>query len=266
MAARPRPRGRSEPGTGQWIALGAAVVVILALTFLLGLLVGRHWARQDPAPTAADPAKKSAQARRGGLAEAVDRPEMPEKLTFYQTLTAPLSALPSSAPSAKATPTPRGEPAPKPEAAPKSEPAAKPDPAPNGEPARKPATTAAPPAASPAAPAPAWTPDMREAAATAPEPAHPAAAPPAPKAEAQTSAKGSLTLQVGAFKGRSQAEALQKQLAAAGFDAYVAEIGPDAGQARYRVRVGQFKTREDAQRVAARLRSERSLQAFITAR
>src|SRR6266545_3770182 len=43
-----RSRRSSGPGKGQWIALGIAALVILGLTFTLGLLVGRQWARPLP--------------------------------------------------------------------------------------------------------------------------------------------------------------------------------------------------------------------------
>jgi len=46
MASAARRRGGGGPGGAQWMALGGAVLVILGLTFALGLLVGRQWARQ----------------------------------------------------------------------------------------------------------------------------------------------------------------------------------------------------------------------------
>ncbi|HKW95330.1 MAG TPA: hypothetical protein VJX92_25825, partial [Methylomirabilota bacterium] len=98
--ASARRRGSDGPGLGQWLALGTAVVVILGLTFALGLLVGRQLARQ-PASTVAsvvsgpEAARKlTAPARRSGIAQELmaDRaPESTEKLTFYQTLTEPLN-------------------------------------------------------------------------------------------------------------------------------------------------------------------------------
>jgi cell division protein FtsN len=233
-----RSRRSSGPGTGQWLALGAAAILILSLTFALGVLIGRQWARQMPPGAAADPAKKTASAaRRNGLAEAgMERPpELGEKLTFYQTLTAPLH--PGSAAG-------KGGPAQRPEAAPR------------------------PPAEAVSAPAPA--PPVDEAppgvVERAPEPVSPPAPPPAPE-RAQEKAKPEVpeqwTVQAGAFKARAQAERLQKQLASAGFTAYVTEKGGE-GPAQFRVRVGSFKTREEAARVAERVKAERSLAAFVT--
>ena len=83
-------RGRGNGGFFQRIGLLLAAVVILALTFTLGVLVGRQWGGR-PAGTA-DGGRKSAALTRRALSEVeAERPrEMGEKLTFYQTLTAPL--------------------------------------------------------------------------------------------------------------------------------------------------------------------------------
>jgi cell division protein FtsN len=231
-----RQRGRGGPGRAQWLVLGGGLTVALLLTFALGVLVGRQWARH-PAPAleaAAEPARKPAPApRRGGLSEpAVERPAQQEKLTFYQTLTAPLSAQPAST---------------KTEMAPRAE-AAKP----RAEPA---------PAAAPA-PAPA------DKAVTAPRaPAGPAPAVPAPTARAAAAEhRGDWAVQVGAFKDRGQAESVRKPLSAAGFDAYLLDAPGEGAQPRYKVRLGTFKTRGEAARMAERIRQERSLTAFVTSR
>lgn len=85
---------------------------------------------------------------------------------------------------------------------------------------------------------------------------------PGPAASSPTA----FTIQVGAYKAREPAEALRARLAAAGHEAYVAEIDA-TGTVRYRVRVGSFATREAAQRAADKVvASERSLSAFVTAR
>jgi hypothetical protein len=74
--------------------------------------------------------------------------------------------------------------------------------------------------------------------------------PPAPPAA--TSGERKFTIQVGAFKTRDQAEAVRAKLAAAGHDAYIAEVDGTAS-ARYRVRVGAFATRDEARQVAQRI-------------
>ena len=108
-----RNRGKDRPGNLAWVALGGAVLVILGLTFALGMLVGRQWARQTPPALAAEPTRKAPPARRSGLSDlSADRPAAPqEKLTFYQTLTAPLGPVPVSG---RADITPKTPPAAKP--------------------------------------------------------------------------------------------------------------------------------------------------------
>ena len=67
-------RRKSGPGFGQWIVLGGAVVVILGLTFTLGMLVGRQLARSNlvalgPSPSEAARKGPAAPApRRSGIA------------------------------------------------------------------------------------------------------------------------------------------------------------------------------------------------------
>jgi len=153
-------------------------------------------------------------------------------LTFYQELTAPLSSPP---PPAKSRPprvepprleTPRAD-TPRAEAS-RSEKIDKPDAA-----------------------------SMTDAVAAAPA----TAAAPAKPAPGQTT----FTIQVAAYKAREPADALRAKLAAAGYEAYVAQVDT-AGSARYRVRVGSFAARDSAQQVADRIVGERSLPAFVTSR
>ena len=106
--ATARLRGKGGPGRAQWVVMGGAVTVIIVLVFALGIVVGRKWPHHaDPAQTVAEPAKKPAPvARRSGLVE--PGPERPpqEKLTFYQTLTAPMSVTP---PPTRVSLPPKGE-------------------------------------------------------------------------------------------------------------------------------------------------------------
>ncbi len=80
------------------------VVVVLALTFGGGLLTGRHLERKAAARVIHDPdapgdATNGATARSRGRTTASDPalPRIQEKLTFYQTLTAPLTGGPPDA-------------------------------------------------------------------------------------------------------------------------------------------------------------------------
>lgn len=71
-----------------------------------------------------------------------------------------------------------------------------------------------------------------------------------------------IAVQVGAFAERESAERLRGQLEQDGYPAYVAP-GADSGSARWRVRVGPFATRGEADRVAARLKSARALPTWV---
>jgi DedD protein len=239
--ASARRRAGGGPGFGQWLVLGGAVVVILGLTFALGLLVGRQLARSSLAaapPSASEAARKAGAPapRRGGIAAETmaDRPPEPtEKLTFYQTLTEPLNG---------------GGPA-RPEAKPVTVKVSAPSPAPPAAAVPAP-TPASPPVSLPPAPG------------KAPVPTAPAA--PAAKPAASPAAATPWTVQVGAFKNRRQAEDTRQQLATAGLEAYVASVAAQDGQPRFRVRVGTYRSREEAAAVAERIRAQRSLTAFAT--
>jgi cell division protein FtsN len=234
-------RRTGGPGFGQWIVLGGAVVVILGLTFTLGMLVGRQLARSNlvalgPSPSeAARRGTATPASRRGGIAAETmaDRvPESTEKLTFYQTLTEPLGA----------TGAPRSDPS-------------------------KPVTVkVSAPEPRPAAPAPPSTP--APAAPSLPPAASAPALPPATKAPvaAAPAAPNGWTVQVGAFKNRHQADETRQHLAAAGLDASVVSVSAQDGQPRFRVRVGTYRTREEAVAAAQRLRAQKSLTAFATPR
>jgi len=74
------------------------------------------------------------------------------------------------------------------------------------------------------------------------------------------------TVQVNAFRSRALAEELRARLAARGFDAYVFPSLTEDGRPRYRVRVGAYPARSDAERAATELRSERGLNPLVTPR
>jgi DedD protein len=226
--ARPmaRQRGKGGGDGGGRLLLGGGLLVVLAVTFALGIAVGRKWSsHREAEQTAAEPAARKSTpptARRSGLTEPIPERAAQEKLTFYQTLTAPMNAVPaptSVSASAKAEP-------------------AKPRP-------ERPADRPAPPSPS--------KPDKPPAPAERPSP------PRAPDART-----GDWAVQVGVFKDRSLAENVRRPLAASGLDAYLVAVPDASGQTQYKVRMGTFKTREEAARMAERVRQERSLTAFAT--
>lgn len=269
MASSARRRAENGPGGVQWIALSGAVLVILGLTFALGLLVGRQWARQAATPVVAgvtEAARKpAAPPRRSGIAAETmaDRaPESTEKLTFYKTLTEPLDG-PGAAPKPEAKPV-----------AIKIPPALPSTPAP---PAPAPAATvaAARPAPAPASqatqppslpPQPGKTADGGSAGGISgpPHSSNASASAPVGASSSTVGPSTPYTIQVGAYKNRRQADDSRQQLASAGLDAYVVTLVAQEGVARYRVRVGTYRSREEAVAAAERLRAQRSLTTFVT--
>ncbi len=211
--------------------------MILGLTFTLGALVGRQWARHSQPTLLAATARKTAPApRRSGLTEVAleQPPAAQEKLTFYKTLTAPLETTPFSA---KADTSAKPAAPSKPQA-----PSAKVVAAGNDR--ILPRAEERPPAGSIAA----------------------KSVDQADRAERPHSASAEWTVQVGVFGSAEQAVGVKKGLDQKGFEAQVAPMSTGDGQIRYRVRVGTFHSREEALREAERVRSERSLPTFVTAK
>ncbi len=228
---RPGPvkkRVKGGPGPLQWIALFTAGAVIMGLTFTLGVLVGRQWSRPAAATSADSGARKTVPpGKRGDLsgADLESRPPVDQKLTFYRTLTVPLG---------------RGSA----DASQRLEAKAQPPP--------EPVRTELPP---PPYPYTSRGDILVE------KPAAPEAK--AVPARAQAAAAGLWSVQVAAFKTQGQAVSLHKQLREAGFDASIAPGVAGDGQMNYRVRVGTFKSKAEAQRMVERVRGERSLAAFV---
>jgi cell division protein FtsN len=220
MAPPPRRPLRTRARSSSRLAsllFGIGCLVVLGVTFAIGVAAGRRWPHGLPGfaasadVTAATSKERDRKSEGGGLAKTIA--EAPPVLTFYRELTAPLTS----------PPPPRA--AAKPEAKPK-------------EAEAKPKETAKPRSV---------------------ETVKPTAPPPSEGVE------GRFTVQVGAFKVRSQADALRARLAAGGQQAYVSEVEAD-GAMQYRVRVGSFTTREAAREAATRLASERQLATYVTTR
>lgn len=74
---------------------------------------------------------------------------------------------------------------------------------------------------------------------------------------------GDFAVQVAALNARSEADAIAKRLSAKGYSAFVQP--PSGGTpAVYRVRVGTFKTRREAESVATRLQKEEQFKPWVT--
>ena len=107
--------------------------------------------------------------------------------------------------------------------------------------------------------APAKPPKGTEAAKTAdtkktPPPARPDMGPTDP---------GTFAVQIAALRERSEADAIAKRLADKGYAAYV--LVPAVGATPvYKVQVGRFKNRQDAEKTAARLKKEEQFSPWVT--
>jgi cell division protein FtsN len=112
-------RGRRQPSRLASLLFVVGCLAVLGSTFMLGVFAGRFWPREPSAPTStlAKGSREAAAARLGG--DRASRPSEPAPtLTFYQDLTAPLTAPP---PAAKPTKPARVEKSDKSDAAPKTD-------------------------------------------------------------------------------------------------------------------------------------------------
>ena len=71
------------------------------------------------------------------------------------------------------------------------------------------------------------------------------------------------TVQIAALNVRSDAEAIARRLSNKGYAAYVV-APPDGTPAVYRVRVGKFPTKREADTVAAKLQKEEQFKPWVT--
>lgn len=214
---------RAHPGHRRLGVVVLTCLITLSLTFFLGLLVGRQWTLSLHAKAEVEKDKRPVQvggARLKGR-ELGRPPQIQEKLTFYQTLTAPLAPRPpgpaSKAPDTKARVA-----------------VAENEPGVSGS--SETAKSEAPTHASPGDPA---------------------------KLAGGAGSGRPWTVQVAAYQSRNQAEALQRSLVASGYDAYVTTVTGQDRTVRYRVRVGSYPSRGEAQKVSERLRSERALAPLV---
>jgi DedD protein len=99
------------------------------------------------------------------------------------------------------------------------------------------------------------------------EPATPPAEKPAPRPSATAGTADptgqGFAVQIAAVNARSEADAMAKRLMSKGYSAYV--LAPASGTPSvYRVRVGKFPTRREAETVAAKLQKEEQLKPWVT--
>lgn len=234
----------------QLVFLVMAATTVLAVSFMLGMLVGRG--------------VRAEREEAANIESLSETPPTPPRVDTppnnpYQGQTPPEAVLDepfpdaitrNGAPAKTDTPTPAAKPS---EA---SVPKAADTPA--ARVVEKPAEKPAAPPSKPADPTPAKA------------PAPPPVAKPAPSSSVATSrpampqaANGSgYTVQVAAVNERTEAEAIVRRLSGKGYAAYVE--APKGGTTAYRVRVGTFESRRDAQTVADRLTKEERFKPWVT--
>ena len=227
-----------------------AVTVVSVVIFLCGVLVGRG-VRSERAtavleaagvgPVAApDAARTQPPSPSGSDPRTAAPPPLGEDLTYFGRLEKKTTPAEHLKPEADKTPAPIAA----------AEPLEKPVRAPAAE------KTAA--VRSNAAAAPPSVPSPRPSAAAAAPAARPSADAPAGEPQGQ-----GFVLQVTALRESTEAEAIARRLSAKGYAAYV--LRPVAGTPPvYRVRVGKFKTRREAETMATKLQKEEQFTPWIT--
>lgn len=75
--------------------------------------------------------------------------------------------------------------------------------------------------------------------------------------------KGSVVIQVFSSPDKAQADRIRSQLAGGGYTAYLSPV-EKAGHTMYRVRLGPFGSRDDAQKVAEKVRKGYKLDTWVT--
>jgi cell division protein FtsN len=264
----------------QLVFLFMATTVVSIVIFLCGVLVGRGVPRNTEAAgmgeeaelQAGGPDSSSAEGQSGAIADtsipspAETQPTSEQGLSYPDRLADPQPPAEQLAPRAEAKaalpeeaapekpapeePTPE-KPAPE-KPAPAERAASKPaDRPPSADAEEKAATKAPEDAPSPSTPA------------TLAESAAEKSKKPAPTTSSAESGSGNWTVQVAALSKRDEAEAVAKRLQSKGYLAFL--VGPSGGGAKmYRVRVGNYKDRADAERVMRRLAQEERLKPWIT--
>ena len=264
----------------QLVFLFMAATVVSVVIFLCGVFVGRGVRaergivaqaaalNETPAPDVVQPPPATAAAVPAGADPTTAAPPQPaDDLSYFNRLekTSNQSADDLRPALAKDLKPPAAKDL-KPAAAKDLKPAVERTPPPPSAPA------SAPPVAKPASvPAPASAPVAR----TTSVPAGAQVAPPPamkePIAEAATLPPTSATaapgdgfaVQVAAVNVRSDADAIVKRLASKGYAAYV-QVPPNGTGSVFRVRVGTFKTRHEADLIAARLQKEEQIKPWVT--
>ena len=89
---------------------------------------------------------------------------------------------------------------------------------------------------------------------------------PAPAARPVSGQAGDYTVQVSSFRSLDQASDLKGRLSKRGYSAYVQSVDLSERGTWHRVRVGNYRDKDGAERVASDIRSRESLPAIVTRR
>jgi DedD protein len=236
--------------TRQLVLLIAGYCFLCVLVFALGVVVGRATGQPESAPDAAGSlaSQSREKATKGGRDTLTGNriPLVPEAEPKGQSTPGSELALSSNLPETPATSkgdnpstvAPRTKPSPALEATRSSEPPAavsKPEDKGEAEPRRHDMTDAKPKGSSPAS-------------------------------RVASSQGGDYTIQVGSSRSWEQANDLKGRLSKKGYTAYVQSVDLSDKGTWHRVRVGTYRDKDAAERVASDLRNRESLQAMVTRR
>jgi cell division septation protein DedD len=259
----------------QLVFLGMATTIVSVVIFLCGVLVGRGVSPLEPVAEAATASAADTPAPAPEPAPAAAATPVPEPAA---TEPAP-PPRPEPEPPAAAPTVATSAPAPKPAAPPAQDPTyydklakATSKPAAAAKPPVEP-RAAEPRAAEPrpAEPRSAEPKPAAPAVAKAAEPGHavPNATPPVAEpvakplpAPAPATGGGAIAVQVAALSSRTDAEVIARRLSGKGYAAYV--LAPEAGAREiYKVRVGNYASADEAERVSRRLAQEEKLKPWV---
>ena len=263
----------------QLVFLFMAATVVAVVVFLCGVMVGRGVPQRAapisdvPQYTLTDPTAGAQPEPAAAVASTGIGPvTTDETLTYVDRLSDPTPPRETLAPPPAPAPPPKPEPMPvpvavappkpappqalKPAAVPMPNPAAqvqKPAVAPAPKPANQPPAVVAP------VPAPMPMTALAPRPAAVPAPQLASAAPPAAAAPRSEPTGSGFVVQVAAVRQRAEADRIAQRLSAKGYPAFVTAAG-----ANFRVRVGKYDDRGEAEAVAGRLTREEQFKPWIT--
>ena len=85
-----------------------------------------------------------------------------------------------------------------------------------------------------------------------------------PAAITPSPAQANFTIQIAADSNRESAQQVVNRFTTAGFDAYIQETVTSTNQTMYRIRVGKYETRDDAELDANKIQNEHGMDTWIT--